>query len=88
MQERSLNQIAADEMSAPIANADEMQSAAELQARLAEEDDEAEPAQESEVLGPDEMWVRLGNNKKWRSPAVEKNRKKMAKASKKRNRRK
>lgn len=63
----------------------------------AEQDDEAEVEEQAteEIVGrdhlrPDEQWVtiREGNNKKWRAPAVEKNRKKMAKASKKRNRRK
>lgn len=46
-----------------------------------------ESENERSRLYRDEEWQREGNNKKWRSPAVEKNRKKMAKASKKRNRR-
>lgn len=37
-------------------------------------------------LHSDEEWRREGNNKKWRSVSVEKNRKKMAKASRKINR--
>lgn len=49
---------------------------------------EEEPTQveTTERLGKDEMWVRHGNNKKWREPAKDARRKKMAKASKKRNR--
>lgn len=42
-----------------------------------------------EVLGDDEMWARdRSGNEKWVDPAKMKQRKKMAKASKKRNRRK
>lgn len=37
-------------------------------------------------LARDEEWVRTGNNKKWTTPGLDKKRKKMAKASKKRNR--
>lgn len=38
-------------------------------------------------LAKDEEWTREGNNKKWRRPGIDAQRKKMAKASKKRNRR-
>jgi hypothetical protein len=52
-----------------------------------EAEPEAQAVGPDDVLGPDEMWVRVGNNKKWRDPGKDKQRKKMAKASKKRNRR-
>ena len=55
--------------------------------RMEEVQAEVEQTDEGRTrLRKDEMWVRDGNNKAWRSPAVEARRKKMAKASKKRNR--